>query len=257
VSFNLESYLSRVSYRGDRAPTAKTLADLHLAHATKIPFENADILLGRPIRLDQESLQAKLVTQRRGGYCFEHNLLFAAALEELGFRVTRLAARVRYEATRLLPRTHMLLRVEADDRTWLADVGFGGGGLLQPVPLEAGQVVRQFAWTYRVIRESDLWVLQSLHGQEWKDLYAFTLEPQEVVDYEMASFYVSTHPQSPFVQRLTVQLPTPEGHYILRNRELVVDRGDSVARRTIADDELVDILAKQFGLEFPPDTKFP
>ena len=257
MSFDLESYLNRVSYRGDRAPTAKTLADLHLAHATHIPFENADILLGRPIRLDQEGLQAKLVNARRGGYCFEHNLLFAAVLEELGFRVTRLAARVRSQATRLLPRTHMLLRVEADDRLWLADVGFGGGGLLQPIPLEPGQVFRQFAWTYRVMRESDLWVLQSLQGQEWKDLYAFTLEPQEVADYEMASFYVSTHPQSPFVQRLTVQLATPEGHFILRNRDLVIDRGNSMTQRTIADEELLHVLAKQFGLEFPPETRFP
>src|ERR1700756_4948956 len=97
---DLKAYSARIGYTGAFAPTAETLAELHLAHATHIPFENADILLGRPIRLDQESLQAKLVAQRRGGYCFEQNLLFAAALEELGFRVTRLAARVRYEATR-------------------------------------------------------------------------------------------------------------------------------------------------------------
>ncbi|MHC5544329.1 arylamine N-acetyltransferase family protein, partial [Singulisphaera rosea] len=111
---DLESYLARIGYAGDLAPTLGVFEDLHLAHVSHIPFENLDILLGRPICLDLESLQAKLVRGKRGGYCFEHNLLFAAVLETLGFPVTRLAARVRYGTLQLLPRTHMLLRVEVD-----------------------------------------------------------------------------------------------------------------------------------------------
>src|SRR5438093_5316594 len=104
--------MRRIEYAGSLAPSRQTLDALHLAHATHIPFENLDVLLGRPIRLDLDGLQAKLVRGRRGGYCFEQNLLFAAVLERLGFRVTRLAARVRYGTTRLLPRTHMLMKVD-------------------------------------------------------------------------------------------------------------------------------------------------
>src|SRR5678815_5641474 len=105
----LDAYLQRIGYAGDLRSSARVLEALHLAHATHIPFENLDILRGLPIRLDLDSLQRKLVDGRRGGYCYEHNLLFAAVLEEIGFSVTRLAARVRYRTTSVLPRTHMLL----------------------------------------------------------------------------------------------------------------------------------------------------
>src|SRR5262245_22637679 len=184
---DLAAYFERIAYAGDRSPSRATLDALHLAHATHIPFENLDILLGRPIRLDLASLQAKLVRGKRGGYCFEQNVLFAAILEHLGFRVTRLAARVRFGSTRLLSRTHMLLTVDIDGSTWVADVGFGGEGLLRPLPLIAGQPARHYAWTYRLVEEAGLWILQSRRGEGWHDFYAFTREPQHLVDYEVAN----------------------------------------------------------------------
>src|SRR5688572_15229707 len=146
----LDAYLKRIEYSGDLRPSAAVLAALHLAHATHIPFENLDVLRGVPIRLDLDSLQAKLVDARRGGYCFEHNLLFSAVLEDLGFAVTRLAARVRQRRSDVAPRTHMLLLVDVDGQTLLADVGFGAEGLLLPVPFGAEEESRQFEWTYRV-----------------------------------------------------------------------------------------------------------
>src|SRR4029077_20667326 len=145
-TLDLDAYFQRIGYAGSRAPSRATLDALHLAHATHIPFENLDILLGRPIRLDLASLQSKLIDSKRGGYCFEQNTLFAAVLEQIGFRVTKLAARVRFGATRLLPRTHMQLRVDVEGAPSLAEVGFGGDGPLLPVPLVAGQEVQQYAW---------------------------------------------------------------------------------------------------------------
>src|SRR5262249_10311169 len=149
-AFDLDAYLRRIEYAGERRPTRAALEAVHLAHATHIPFENLDILLGKPIRLDIASVQAKLVHGRRGGYCFEQNQLLAAALEAFGFPVTRLAARVRLGATRVLPRTHMLLAVEVEGTRYLADVGFGGGGPLLPLPLDPRPAVRQVAWASRV-----------------------------------------------------------------------------------------------------------
>jgi N-hydroxyarylamine O-acetyltransferase len=255
---DLDAYCRRTGYTGDRLPTRAALEGLHLAHATHIPFENLDVLLGRPIRLDPEGLQAKLVQGRRGGYCFEQNTLFGQVLEQLGFQVTRLAARVRFGATRLLPRTHMLLRVDVEGSPWLADVGFGGEGLLHPVPLEAGRMVQQYAWTYRVLEESGFWVLQSRREEGWLDLYAFTEEPQLPVDYEVASYYTATHPDSIFRRMLTAQRPTPEARYILRNYELTLDRGTAVEKLPVADDdELLRVLAECFGLEMPRGTRFP
>lgn len=256
---DLDRYLARIHYAEPVSLTVETFQALHFAHATQIPFENVDALLGRPIRLDIPSLEDKLVTSSRGGYCFEQNLLFAAALEQIGFVVTRLAARVRYRTTRLLPRTHMLLKVDIGAGSWIADVGFGGEGLLAPVPLIADAPAQQFAWTYRVVREQNDWVLQSKHGPTWHDLYQFTLEPQHLVDFEMANYYVSTNPQSRFVQTLTAQRPLPEVRYALRNRELLTERpNDSVEVTRLADDdEVLRVLAEMFNLHFPAGTRFP
>src|SRR5436309_1543154 len=100
---DLNAYLERIDYQGECRPTYAVLEALHFAHRTRITFENLEIFLDRPVRLDLESLQAKIVQGKRGGYCYEQNTLFAAVLEHIGFRVTRLAARVRRGATRLLP----------------------------------------------------------------------------------------------------------------------------------------------------------
>jgi N-hydroxyarylamine O-acetyltransferase len=254
---DLDAYLSRIGQRGAAQPTLATLRALHFAHAMHIPFENLDILLGRPIRIDLASLQAKLVAARRGGYCFEQNTLFAAALRAIGFDVTLLAARVRFGTTRVLPRTHMVLKVEAEGSAWLADVGFGAAGLLFPVRFGDGSEVAQFAWTYRLARSAGAWVLQSLRDRAWSDLYAFTLEAQLAVDFEVANHYVSTHPESRFVRALTVQRVTPEERYTLVDRELAVERASGTERRTLADDDdLLALLADAFGLAFPRDTRF-
>jgi N-hydroxyarylamine O-acetyltransferase len=255
---DLKAYFRRIGYGGDRSPSAQVLEDLHLAHATHIPFENLDILLGRAIRLDLESLQAKLVRGGRGGYCFEQNELFASVLEQLGFPVTRLAARVRLGTTRLLPRSHMLLKVDVTGEAWLADVGFGTEGLLKPIRLLAGEVAEQYAWQYRLDETAGAWVLQSRHEGNWQDLYVFSLEPQFPVDYEVANYYVSTHPDSRFVQTLTAQQSTPEARYLLRNRDFSIARGTTTISRQITDDdELLRVLAESFGLLFPEGTRFP
>ena len=256
AAIDLHAYLRRIGHAGDLAPTRATLDALHLAHATSIPFENLDILLGVPIRLDLASLQAKLVARRRGGYCFEQNALFAAVLEKLGFEVTRLAARVRHGTDRVLPRTHMTLRVDVAGARLVADVGFGADGLLLPVPLDGGESP-QFAWTYRVVDDGDAQVLQSHRDGAWADLYAFTHEPQLAVDYEIANHYTSTHPASRFTQILTAQRISPDARWMLRNRDLVEDRGTtSISRAIRDDDELNSVLAETFGLVFPARTRF-
>ncbi|MCI0703003.1 MAG: arylamine N-acetyltransferase [Planctomycetia bacterium] len=257
TDLDLCAYLDRLGMPTRPDPTSAGLAELHLAHATHIPFENLDVLLSRPIRLDLESLQQKLVLGRRGGYCFEQNLLFASALETLGFHVTRLAARVRYRTTRLLARTHMLLRVETESGPYLADVGFGGSGPLLPLRLVADVEQKQFFWMYRLREENNALVLQAKQLGEWQDFYIFTREPQEFVDFVVANHYVSTHPDSPFTRTLVAQLPTPEARYLLRNREFTIERGTGSETRLVTDNELPEILAQRFGLTIPPGTKIP
>jgi N-hydroxyarylamine O-acetyltransferase len=261
MQFDLGAYVDRIGYGGPAAPSLDALRAVHLAHARTIPFENVDVLLGHPIRLDLESLQAKLVAGGRGGYCFEHNTVFAAALEAMGFAVTRLAARVRFGHRRLGARTHMLLRVQAAGSPWLADVGFGGLGILEPIPFAPNEPVEQFGWTYRLVPDAQELVLQSLEPGGWADQYGSTLEPQLDVDYEMANHYTSTHPSSPFTRTLTVQRPDPDGpeaRIVLRDRKLSVHRptGQATTER-VNDRDLLGVLAERFGLRLPLDTTLP
>jgi N-hydroxyarylamine O-acetyltransferase len=254
---DLPAYLQRIGYAGDLSPGPDLLDAIHLAHATRIPFENLDILLGRGIRVDLESIQRKLVHGGRGGYCFEHNLLLAAALEALGFRVTMLAARVRIGSDEIRARTHMLLMVELEGQRVLADVGFGAKGFMKPLPFQPGKIFQRFHWAYRIVADDHAWVLQSREGGAWIDLYAFTLEPQYWIDYKVANHYVSTHPDSPFARGVIVQLPTPEARYSLFDLDFSIDRGDGSQTRTLTDPvELLQILEATFGLVFPPGTRF-
>jgi N-hydroxyarylamine O-acetyltransferase len=252
---DLGAYLRRVGLKGLPAANLGGLRSLHLAHAATIPFENLDIQLGLPIKLDLGSLQAKLVGRRRGGYCFEHNTLFLAVLRAVGFAVIPCEARVRLGTTETLPRTHMLLVVRVDGVPWLCDVGFGGEGLLYPVPMD-GTAHPQFQNTYRVAEEGRHCVLQSFHQGAWGDLYAFLPEARFPIDFEMANHYTSTYPESRFVRTLTAQLPGPEVRRILRNRTYAELRGDRAEGRELAPDEVIPVLREVFGLEVPEGARF-
>jgi N-hydroxyarylamine O-acetyltransferase len=254
---NLAAYLTRIREPPPLGPSLEALVSLHRAHCAAIPFENLDILLGRPVTLDLPALEAKLVHARRGGYCFEQNSLFRAALEALGFGVTALAARVRAGTTEVRPRTHMLLRVDLPGGAFLADVGFGGDGFVHPIPLEEGKETWVGRNGHRLGREGDLWVLEGNTVGEWTDLYAFTLEPQHSVDFEMGNHFTSTWPRSPFLLNLVVQRSWPEKRAVLRNRDLVVREDGAVTSTIVRDPEhLLEVLASVFDLVFPPGTRF-
>jgi len=216
------------------------------------------VLLGCPVRLGLDSLWTKLVENRRGGYCFEQNRLFAAVLEAIGFRVSRLAARVRIGATAVRPRTHMLLMVDAEGQRWLTDVGFGGDGLLYPVPFCLDEPVAHFAWKYRIVDEGPVYVLQSEHPEGWLDLYSFTLDEQYPIDYELANYVTSTHPDSPFVRNLIAQFPAPHLRITLLNRTLVERRPEGLSETTLPDDKAVlEVLSQRFSIELPKGTRIP
>jgi N-hydroxyarylamine O-acetyltransferase len=256
----IDAYLNRIGVR-DRPPADLAgLKLLHAAHAARIPFENLDILLGRGIRLDVDSLRAKLIDGRRGGYCFEQNTLFATILTSLGFEVTTLEARVRVNATLVRPRTHMVLAVTIDGRDWLADVGFGGEGPIEPVPIDGTESAAQAGLRYRVTSDGDLHVLQSRGGMQpaaWGDQYAFVRQAVHSVDFEMANWFTSTYPQSPFVRTLTVQRSTHDVRWVLRYPWLTAIRENESSTREVGRHELIDVLREAFTIDLPRDTVFP
>lgn len=210
-AFDLEAYLARLGLSG-----RPTIAELHRAHVVAIPFENLDPLRGVPVSLDRVDLERKLVTERRGGYCFEHNLLFAAALRALGYTVEPMLARVgaRENPDRTL--SHLLLRVHDGDATWHADVGFGSGTLSEPIPFGPGEEFVQFGWRRRIIPDGDELVLQAVRGDEgWEDVYSFVPAPVRMVDIEVNNWFVCTNPRSRFVRGLVVTRHREDGSRIV------------------------------------------
>jgi N-hydroxyarylamine O-acetyltransferase len=257
---DLDAYFARIGHAGNRDPSLATLRALHARHPVAIPFENLDVIRGTGVRLDAASIEQKLVTDRRGGYCFEHNLLFASVLRALGFQVTTLTARVRWQVPPdvVTPRAHMVLRVDLDDVPWLVDVGFGGLTPTAPVRLDRLDPQTTPHEVLRVTRAGDGHVLQANVAGGWGDVYQIAMEAQHPVDFELANWYTSTHPTSRFTQNLIVTRACDDGRRLsLLNRELVERSRDDVHRRAIdTPDELLDVLASRFGLRFPAGTRF-
>jgi N-hydroxyarylamine O-acetyltransferase len=253
--FDLDEYLERIGYEGSRRPTLDTLAALQLHHTRTIPFENLNPLLGWPVRLDPGSLHQKLVRDGRGGYCYEQNLLFAHALTALGFRWRGLAARVRWnvpgDAPR--PRSHILLEVDAGGTEYLADVGFGGVTLTAPLRFIADIVQPTPHEPFRLVREDAGFVAQVRIGEDWRALYAFGTESYLLPDYEMANWFVSTHPASIFVNSLMVARAAADCRYTLLNQLLAVHRiGGGTERRTLTGASGIrSALADTFGIRLP------
>jgi N-hydroxyarylamine O-acetyltransferase len=228
----LAAYFDRIGYTGPQQATSETLHALHRLHPQVIPFENLDTRLGRTPRLDLESVFAKLVSARRGGYCYEHNLLFRAVLDTLGFETTGLAARVLWnDPAAMTPRTHMMLLVETPDDTWLADVGFGSMTLSAPLLFDTGreQTTPHEAFRLDLIERGDF-MLQVKLGDAWRPIYRFDLEPQFPADYAMANHYVSTYPESIFVDHLIVARVMPGQRQTLFDTTLT-QRGETESTR--------------------------
>lgn len=260
-AMDLDAYLARIGHTGSRAPTLATLDALSAAHAQAIPFENLDVLLGRPIDLDPGAVDRKLITDQRGGYCFEQNTLFLRVLEALGFEVRPLSARVRWGRARAEtpPRTHVFLRVEVDGASWLTDVGIGSMSLTRALRLGTADEQPTPHEPRRIVFEDGRYFHQARLGDAWHDVYEFTLEEMPAIDRELANWYTSAHPGSHFKNRLVVARALPEGARVaILNRELTIRRrGVAEVRVLGSPEELLAVLAEQFGLRFAAGTRFP
>jgi N-hydroxyarylamine O-acetyltransferase len=248
---DLAAYLDRIG-----CSAAPTLEVVHRAHLTAIPFENLDPWAGRPVSLDLLDVERKLVVVRQGGYCFEQNLLLAAALEQLGYEVDLLLARARIGAWPgpIRPRTHLALGVRDGDQTWLADVGFGFGGFLDPLPCRVGGPYDQAGWQFRVVRDGPELVVQTVRGEEWVELYGVPLSPVPLIDIETANWMTSTHPGSPFACGPVITSTAPNGHRTLLRSDaehefvLVEQQPHRRVTTPLRRPELLIILEERFGL---------
>ncbi len=254
-TIDVSAYFERIGYAGRAAPDLDTLRAVQRCHAQTIPFENLNPFVGWPVRLDPASLQQKLVHDGRGGYCYEHNLLFSHVLRALGFDVTWLAARV----TMGLPesavggRTHMLLLVALDGAPYIVDVGFGGLTLTAPLRLQTDVEQATPHEPFRLLEARDEFIVQAKIAGEWRALYRFGLQTQLLPDYEMCNWYLSNHPESRFVVNLVAARPDADRRHALRNNELAVHHldGRTEKRMLHSVEELRQALEGVFRVRLP------
>lgn len=251
--FDLDTYLSRVGLDELPPPTAAGLRALVRAQVLGIAFENLDVLAGIPVRLDDISVDNKILGNRRGGYCYELNGLLARVLRIAGFEVRYGLARVTYRRTDPGPLTHQILLVECAGETWLVDVGFGGPGLIEPMCLFPGAMVEQGGTRFRLQAEKDgeLQLQREMAGI-WSSLYRIARTPALPFDLVMANHFVSTFPHSPFRTRFMCVRPLPQGWWQIDGNELVqMDAHHGVVqRRRLADArELRFAMQETFGIE--------
>ena len=251
TSVDLDAYLARIGFHGAAGADLATLNALQFGHVAAIPFENLAPLLGEPVRLDPASLQEKLVTRRRGGWCFEHNLLLAHVLRALGFEVTTLAARVRWNVPPDVQtaRSHCLLLVTIAGERYIADAGFGGLTLTAPMRLAEGEQATPHE-PHRLVREGETWALEAKVAGEWQRLYVFDLVPALQADYEVSNWYLGHHPESIFVKGLVCARADLDRRYALRGARFAIHhRDDRTERRLITEvSDLKRVLTEDFRI---------
>lgn len=244
----LASYLDRIAYTGPLRPDLATLRALHRAHLLAIPYENLDIHLGRPLGLAIERIAARLVDERRGGWCYEMNGLFAWALGQLGFEVQLISSAVsRATQGAAAEGNHLVLLVRLE-RPYLADVGFGNG-FLEPLPLAEG-LYRQAHRTFELAFADERWHFHP-EPQDGPG-YDFVTTPAQMADFAEQCRRQQTSPHSNFVRTTVCHRLTSDGIVSLRGAVLSVATAAGVERRTLAGPaDYRATLRERFGLDLP------
>lgn len=251
----IEAYLARIGFASTPEANLATLKTLHQRHQQSIPFENLDVLLGRPISIEPDQAFEKLVTHKRGGYCFEQNTVFGTVLQTIGFKVRPSIARVRWgaQADQITPLSHMVLRVQTGTVDYLCDVGFGGVGLVHPIRFDTSESPSA-PEEHRLRKREQQLVHQIKTRNDWKDVYLFTPDTAHPIDLEVGNWFSHTHPNAHFRNALLVSRLTPTGRKIITNTEFVERNWNGGQSRSLikSQTELKRLLHSHFGMDIAP-----
>ncbi len=240
-----DAYLARI---GLDPGVRHDLDALHLAHLRTVPFENLDIHLGRPIRIDLCSVYHKVVGARRGGYCYELNSLFAALLAHLGHPVDLLSARVARDDGTFGPEfDHLAMRVISGGEPYLADVGFGDAFLV-PLPLRDATTRTEPGKTLRLTYGAGRWTYLEDRGQGFDAQYAFTPRARRVSDFAAMNHWQQTSPDSHFTQNRIISIASPDGRASISGQRLIVTTRGERHTADLADEQYRAELAERFGV---------
>jgi N-hydroxyarylamine O-acetyltransferase len=247
----LDAYLRRIGHRGPVGPDLETLKAVHRAHALSLVYENLDIQLGVPVTRRPDAIFDKIVRRRRGGWCYEMNGLLAAALDAIGFSVTRLAGAVMRDVSgEAAVGNHLVLLIPIAGETWIGDVGFGDG-LIDPARLQEGPTNGN-PLDCRLQRLSAGWWRYVNDPRTGGPGFDFHLEMSDERLLDDRCARLQSDPASPFVQNAVVQRWRGERHYSLRGRVLRTLGRDREEKMLIESPEhYVQTLADVFDVEAP------
>ena len=250
MALNVEKYLERISFQEETKTNFSTLAALHRNHIFSIPFENLDIHYGRKIILDLNRIEQKVITDHRGGFCYELNSLFGALLSQLGFDVRLLSARVFGKEKIGQEFDHLILLVRLD-QDWLVDVGFGEN-FQEPIQIVTGLEQRDPTGIYKITRY-DLTYLQlesDIDGSGFSPKYLFSLAERQLEDFTEMCAYHQTSPETSFTQQRICTLATIQGRVTLRDHALIeTSNGHKKITPVVDENEFERILKNRFGIE--------
>lgn len=254
---NLDAYFARIKYSGSREPTLEHLQQIQYHHLLSIPFETLDIHTIGNVDISPEAIEQKMVVDGRGGFCYENNILFMHVLRKLGYEVTPIISRTRWNRPVDITSTptHLVLKVVIDGVLWLADCGFSSFGSLYPLKIETDEE----QWTpmepRRITRDGEHYVHQLYVLGKWYDMYSFTLNESYPMDWEMGAYYVATHPTCPARMQLIVSMPTKTCRYLLVNNVFSTryPDGTNETREVWSQLEFMKLLEDVFGLRLPAD----
>ncbi len=246
----IDKYLKRIRHNLPVEISLEVLTSLHLQHLYSIPFENLDIHIGRKIILSFESIYDKIVTNNRGGFCYEMNGLFYKVLTALGFTVRMVSARV-YDSTEPGPEfDHMALIVALGGTEYLADVGFGDS-FREPLEFKTGLIQNQENKYYKIenIGENNYILKQSDDGTVYCNMYRFSTTARELSDFEQMCNYHQSSPLSHFAQKRIITIAKPNGRITISGNRLIETINGIKAESEIDSEEVFNkLLIENFGV---------
>lgn len=256
---NTDTYLERIHHARHVKPDVNTLHELQLAHLQNIPFENLDIGLKRSIQINEPDIWHKLIVNKRGGFCYELNGLFAWLLKQIGFEVTYLNARVFNRTGDLgIDFDHLALLVQTPHQSenWLVDVGFGDS-FNKPLSFEEHNEQVQGLRAYKLEQTSEGYIVwQKNYGGIWEQQYFFDLQPHKFPEeYEAACSYHQTSPASSFTRGSIISKATPDGRISLEDSRLIVTTNGQRTEHPLKDeDEFHQLLKIHFDIILSEET---
>jgi N-hydroxyarylamine O-acetyltransferase len=245
----LDAYFERIGFTDQPSVDLATLITLQRQHLLSIPYENLDVQLGRLSNLDINRIYAKIVEQRRGGWCYEMNGILQWALEQIGFDVMRLNGGVlRTELGDDAMGNHLVLCVQLDE-PWIVDVGLGDGPI-GPYPLKP-HAAEQQGFSYQLEQLEDCWRFHN-HPASTAASFDFYYRKANEDLFAEKCHWLSTAEESPFVRTLVCQRAIPEGYDVQTGRVVKRITSTGVQQHLInSAEELVESLKQRFGLDFP------